>query len=85
MPKMSSTDATIHAAQDLIHALDNSSPESQLVTLGNSQKEEFISLLEILGKATSPAVPPKVPIRGSYQEKSNSFTKKKNQIKNSFQ
>ena len=28
-----------------------------------------MSLLEIFLKATSPAVPPKVPIRGSYQEK----------------
>ena len=26
MPKMSSTDATIHAAQDLIHALKNPAP-----------------------------------------------------------
>ena len=35
MPNISSTNATIHAAQSLINAEHNSAPESPLVTLGN--------------------------------------------------
>ena len=34
-PQMSSTDAIIHAAEDLIHALKNSVPATPLVTLEN--------------------------------------------------
>ena len=41
MPKISSTDATIHAAQDLIHGLKNPAPFSPLATLGNSHNEAF--------------------------------------------
>ena len=37
-----------------------------------------MSLLEIFVKATSPAVPPKVPIRGSYQEKLKQLHQEKN-------
>ena len=43
MTKMSSTDAAIHAVQDLIHAMQNPAPESLLVTLGNAQKDALIS------------------------------------------
>ena len=35
MPKITSTDATIHAAQDLIHALKNTAPARALFTLVN--------------------------------------------------
>ena len=66
MPKMSSTDATIHAAHDLIHSLQNSESESPPVTLENTHKESLRSLSGIFVKATSPAVPPRVPARGSY-------------------
>ena len=62
MPKMSSTDAIIHAAQDLIHALKNPAPASPLVTLGNLRKESLRSLADIFVKVTSPAEPPRVPI-----------------------
>ena len=43
MPKFSSTDATIHAAQDLIHELQNPAPDIPLVTLVNVHKEALIS------------------------------------------
>ena len=39
MPKMSSTDATIYAAHDLILGLQNPAPASPLFTLGNTHKE----------------------------------------------
>ena len=47
MPKMSSTDAKIYVAQDLIHTLQNTAPASQLVKLGNSHMESLISLADI--------------------------------------
>ena len=84
MSKMSSTDATINAAHDLIHAVYNPSPDIPLLTLGNSHKEELISLAEIFGKSTSPAVPPRVPVRGAFQEKIQQVNKEETQIKNSF-
>ena len=62
MPEMLSTDATIHAEQDLIHALQNPAPDRTLVKLENVNKEALISLSEIFGKATSKAVPQRVPI-----------------------
>ena len=37
MPKTSSADAATHAAQDLIHALDNSRPAASFATLGTEQ------------------------------------------------
>ena len=67
MPKMSSTDATIHASRDLIHAIQNTAPEIPLFKIGNSHKEALIYLAEILGKTSSPEVPQRVPFRGSYQ------------------
>ena len=41
MPQMSSTDATIHYAQDLIYALQNLAPEIPIVKLVNAHKEAF--------------------------------------------
>ena len=69
MPKMSSTDAKIYATRYLIHSLHNPSPEIPLVALGNPQKEALRYIADISVKATSPAVPLRVPVRGEYQEK----------------
>ena len=52
MPQMSYMDATYHATQDLIYALQNPSPESSLVKLGNRHKEALRTLAEIFIKAT---------------------------------
>ena len=65
MPRMSSTEATIHAAQYLIRALQNPAPAIPLATLGNAHKEALRSLAEIFGKATSPAIPLRMPVRGA--------------------
>ena len=62
MPKMSTTYETINAAQDLIHTLQNPSPEIPLVTLVNSHKEALIYIEYIFGKSTSPAATPRVPV-----------------------
>ena len=67
MPKISSTDSTIHAAQDLTYALQNPPPFSPLVTLGNAHKESLRSLADTFGKSTSPEVPPRVQVKGAYQ------------------
>ena len=66
---MSFTDGTIHAAQDLIHVLTDPEPDSLLATLGNSRKEALTSLAEIFEKSNPPAVPPRFPVWGAYQEK----------------
>ena len=50
MPHMSSTDATICAADDLIYALHNPATESQLFKLGNGKKEALNTLEEIFRK-----------------------------------
>ena len=63
MPKLSSTDAEIYAAQDLIHALQNPAPTRPLVTLGYVHKKALISLAKIFGKTTSLDVPQRVPIK----------------------
>ena len=47
IPQMSSIDATIHAAQDLIYSLQNTASESPLVKQGNGHKESFRTLSEI--------------------------------------
>ena len=82
MPKMSSTDATIHVAQDLIHALQNPEPASPLVALVNSHKEALIFLADIFGTITSPAVPPRVSVRRACQEKLQKVNQEATQIKN---
>ena len=64
MPKMSSTDATIHAVHDLIRAIYNPAPAIPLVTLVNLHKEALISLADIFEKSTSPAVPLRITIGG---------------------
>ena len=57
MPKMSSTESTINATQDLIHAMKNSAPVSPLVTLVDAHKEALRYLAYIFGKTTSTAEP----------------------------
>ena len=51
MPKMSSMDATYHAAHDLIFALNKPTPARPIVKLGNRNKEALSTLAEISGKA----------------------------------
>ena len=63
-PKMSFIDATFNTTQDLIYALHNPEPKIPLVKLVNSLKELLIYLVEIFIKATPPAVPPRVPVKG---------------------
>ena len=82
MPNMSSTDATIHAAQDLIHALQNTEPASPLVTPGNAHKEALISLEETFVKAPPPAVPLRAPIKRYTHRNYNRRTKNKTKLKN---
>ena len=67
MPKMTTTDATIHATHYLMYALQNIAPEIPPVKLVNTHKEALISLAEIFRKSTSPAVPLRVLIRKLYQ------------------
>ena len=52
MKILSSTDATIHAAHDLIHALNNPAPASPLVKLGNAHKIALRYIAEIFSKVT---------------------------------
>ena len=62
-PKMSSIDATIHAAQDLIYSIQNPAPEISPEKLGNGQKKALRTLEEIFRKATPLETPPRVPVR----------------------
>ena len=80
MPTISSTNATIHAAQDLIHALQTPEPASPLVTLENAHKEALIYLADIFGKSTSPAVPPRVPVNQAYPDKLKQVIKEKTEL-----
>ena len=82
---MSSTDAIIHAAHNLICALQNPAPASPLVTLVNAHKKSLISLEDISEKATSPAVPPTVPVEDAYQYKFQRVNQEENKITNSYE
>ena len=66
---MSSIDATFHAAQHLIYALQNPAPEIPLAKLGNGHKEALRTLAEIFRKSIPPAIPLRVPVREVVQEK----------------
>ena len=85
MPQMSSADATIHAAQGLIYGIQNPAPAIPLVKLVNSYKESLRSLSEIFRKATPPAVPPRVQVRGAYQEKLQHVNQERYEMKNASQ
>ena len=50
MPQISSTDATFHAAHDLIYELKNPATEISLVRLGNRHKEALRTTAEIFIK-----------------------------------
>ena len=63
----------------------NQAPESPLVTQGNYQKESLVNLEEIFRKATTPAVPSRVPFRGAYQEKLQQVNQERTQMKISSQ
>ena len=67
MTQMSSTDATIHSAQDLIYSLHNPAPEIPLLKPGNSHKEALINLVEIFKKSTPPPPPPQY-LQGCHSE-----------------
>ena len=81
MPQMSFTDAIIHASQDLIYALQNTTPGSPLVKQGNEHKEALITLSKKSRKANPLEVPPRVPFRGEYQEKLHQVNQEINQTK----
>ena len=74
---MSSTDATIHVAQNFINTMLNPAPTISLITLGNAQKELLRYLAHILVKATSPSVPMRVPIEKLYPDKLQQVNKEK--------
>ena len=63
MPQMSYVDATFHATQDLIYALQNPTPVIPPVKIGNGNKEALRTQAEIFRKANPPAVPLRVPVR----------------------
>ena len=75
MPKMSFTDGTIHAAQDLIHALNNTAPGIPLVVLVNSHMVSLRILAEIFVNATSLEIPPRVAVSGAYKGKFQQINK----------
>ena len=78
---MSSTDATYHAAQDLIHVLHNPEPVRNLVKLGHGHKEAFNTLANIFRKANPPAVPLRVPVRKVDQKKIQEVNQEGTQMK----
>ena len=80
-PQMYSKDATFHAAQDLIYALHNQTPESQLVKLGNGHKKALRTLAVIFRKSNPPAVPPRVPVKEVFQEKLQRVNQERTQMK----
>ena len=82
---MSATYATIHATQDLIHALQNPAPVIPLVTLVNSHKEALISLAKIFGKVLAPEIPPSMPARGALHEKLQQVNQELTRINNASQ
>ena len=70
MPKMSSTDAAIHAEQYLIYQLHGPVPASLLVTLGDSHTVSLRTLAGIFNKAT-----PRKDLQGWYHLNLNSSIK----------
>ena len=85
MPNISSTYTTINTLQGLIYALQNTTPARLLVKTGNSHNEALRSLAKIFIKSTPPEVPPRVPVRGAYQEKLQQVNQERTQMKNASQ
>ena len=69
MPQMSSTYAPFCAAQDLIYAMQNPTPEIPLFKLVNGHKKTLRNLAEMFRKANPPEVTLRVPVRGSFKDK----------------
>ena len=69
MPKMSSVDATFHAAHDLFYNLHNPSPPNPIVKLGNANKEALRTLTKIFRKSIPTAIPLRVSVREVVQDK----------------
>ena len=67
MPNILSTDAAIHSATDLIHALQNPVPSNPLFTVVNTHNYSLIYLAKIFDKENSPARPPRVVQTGQHQ------------------
>ena len=68
MLQMSSTDATFHAAQDLVYALQNPAPENPLIKLGNGHKEALRNLDEIFIKKNPSSTSKSASQRGIQRE-----------------
>ena len=85
IPKMSSTDATIDVAQDLIYALYSPPPEIQLVETWKFIQWGIEVISRNIRKSNPPAVTPRVTIRGAYQEKLQQVNQEKIQTKNESQ
>ena len=84
MPKMSSINATFHAALNLIYELHNTEPEKPLSTLGNGHKEALRKLEEIFRKSIPPAIPLRVPVREAVQEKPKEANHERAQLKSAY-
>ena len=81
MPHISSIDATICAADDLIYALQNPAPESQLFKLGNGKKGGIEYPRGNIQKIKPPEVPPRVPVREVFQDKLQEVNQEISQMK----
>ena len=81
MPHMSSMDATYNATQYIICTIQNPSPASPLVKLGNGNREALKTLADIFRKANPLAVPPRVPVRDVSQKKLQEMNQEVTQMK----
>ena len=81
MPKISSTAATLHAEQGLIHFLRSTAPPRPLITLGDSHTVLIRELEGILNMATPRLRPPRVVPPESQQNKQPIMAKTPNKIK----
>ena len=74
-------DATYHAVQYLIYALQNPEHASPLVKLGHLHKEALKTLSHIFRKANPPSVPPRVSVREVCQKKLQEVNQEGTQMK----
>ena len=85
MLKISSEDATFHAARDLIYALQNPAPASSLVKIGDGKRDSLITLAVIFRQFGPPAVPLRVRVREGVQEKLKEVNQDRVQMKSASQ
>ena len=85
MPNMSSINATLHATQDLMYALQNLSPENPLAKIENMNKEALRTLAKIFSNAITPEIPLRVPIMEIFQEEHKEVNREISQLKNTSQ